>query len=88
MTYDVLEDAKTVALEADFMGRWQEQRGQLWSDITTMLPATEAITFRVRQPATNTRYLLTYALYGEIAPPPKVLTWWRRMAIRLLGGQP
>lgn len=68
-SYDVVEHAGSVAIEAEFMGRWREQREAMWADLRTMLPENERI-----------------YVYRS-APPPKVLAWWRRMLLRLLGGE-
>ena len=72
MTYDVLEDAKTVALEADFRARWWAERAQMWVRILDELRENE---------------VPIYVYAKQPAPPPKVLSWWRRMGLWLLRGE-
>jgi len=70
-SYDVVEDARSVALEADFRARWWAEREQMWLRILDELETVER----------------TYVAYLQAAPPPKVFTWWKRMLVRLLGGE-
>ena len=75
--YDVVEHAATIAVEADFRARWQADREQMWARILDELPNAEITSITII--AKNNR--------SEAAPPPKVLQWWRRLAIRLLRGE-
>lgn len=99
MDHDVLREAEIAAAEEWERVEYGERMKALWQHVANQLPDGEPLrvyasggTYIAGNTFNGVRQLVDVLplidSFPHQMPPPKVLTWWRRMAIRLLGGQP